>query len=76
MDQKWVLDQNTPEVDSKSNFPVPKANSAPYKSNFHKYDLSTTKHLVDKMAQIDARTSLNDIEVIYDQTKQVLSYFR
>ena len=64
MEEKWVSDQNRPEVDSKINFPVPKANSAPYKSDFYKYDQSTTKHLVDKMAQIDARTSLTDIEVI------------
>ena len=67
MHPKWVLDQNTPVRESKSNFPVPKANSAPYESDFHNYDLSTTKQLVDKMAQIDATSSLTrltDIEVI------------
>ena len=71
MDRKYVLDEDAPEVESKCIIPVAKRNSAPYKSDFHKYDLSSTKRLIDEMTQLASQHSLNDIEVNKIKAKQL-----
>ena len=63
MNKKWVSGGDTPVFKRKSITTVTKKTSAQYKSDFHKYDQSTTKKLIDEMLKIDAQTYLNDVEV-------------
>ena len=71
MNQKWVLDGDTPAFERNNNTPVTMTTSALYKSDFHKYAPSTTKKLIDEMAKIDAETYLNDVAVSQIQTKRL-----
>ena len=71
MNQKWVLDGDTPVFERNNNTSVTMTTSALYKSDFHKYSLSTTKKLIDEMTKIDAQTYLNDVAVSQIQTKQL-----
>ena len=71
MNKKWVSCGDTHGLERKNITPVTKKTSAVYKPDFHKYDLSTTKKLIDEMAKIDAQTYLKDVEVSQIQTKQL-----